>query len=154
MMYLFFVFFFYLGPCIPARHFCIDMGYIDIGYCTYDIYDLWLCIYGYGCVYGHVFTGLYFWICVYGYVYGCVYGHVFTGLYFWICVYGYVFMAMCLWLCVWVSGLDPPRGPVHQISGLTSPWSPFPTSLGLTLPRGPFQQFLGLTPPRAHFNNF
>jgi hypothetical protein len=38
---------------------------------------------------------------------------------------GYVFG-----LCVWVPGLDPPRGLVQQISGLTSPWGLFPTLLG------------------------
>jgi hypothetical protein len=47
-------------------------------------------------------------------------------------------LGMCLglhlWLCVLVSGLDPPRGLVQQISGLTSPWGPFPSSLELTPP--------------------
>jgi hypothetical protein len=35
-------------------------------------------------------------------------------------------------LCVWIPGLDPPRGLVQLTSGLTSPWGPFPSSLGLT----------------------
>jgi hypothetical protein len=40
---------------------------------------------------------------------------------------GYVFG-----LCVWIPGLDPPRGLVQLTSGLTSPWGLFPSSLGLT----------------------
>ena len=43
-----------------------------------------------------------------------------------LCVFGYVYGF------VWVSGLDPPRGPVQQISGLTSPWGSFSSLLGLT----------------------
>jgi hypothetical protein len=59
---------------------------------------------------------------------------VFMDLCLWLCVYGFVFMAiMCMdgFLCVWISGLDPSRGPVQQILGLTSPWGPFSSLLGL-----------------------
>ena len=134
-----------LGPCISAGHFVftwivqtliiVHMALVVYGQC------LWLCIYGY--VYGCVFMAMGMDVCLWL----CVYGFVWT--YFW--MYGCVFMAMGLWLCVWVSGLDPSRGPIHQISGLTSPWSPFPSSLGLILPRGPLPQFLDLTPPRGPF---
>jgi hypothetical protein len=88
------------------------MGCTDIEYCIYDICGLWTVFVV--CVYGFVFTAMCLdmclWMCLD--MYGCVSG----------CVYGFV----------WISGLDPPRGPVQQISGLTSPWGPFSSLLGLT----------------------
>ncbi len=98
MMYIFFLFLF--EALYSGRPFCID-----IDYCTYDIYGLW-----------KVFMVVYLWLCVWI----CIYGCRFMGSYGCIsgCMavfFGYVFMAMamCLWLGVWVSGLDPPRGPVQ-----------------------------------------
>ena len=92
---VFSLFLFPFGALYFGRPFCIDMGCIDIGYCIYDICGLWT-----------VFVVMYFWICIYGYAFMVMCMHVF----------GYVFLAMCLgmcfWLCVWLSGLDPPRGPV------------------------------------------
>jgi hypothetical protein len=82
------------------------MGCTDIDYCIYDICGLWMVL-------------VFFYGYVDGYVYGCMFMDVF----------GYVFGS-----CVWVPGLDPPRGLVQQTSGLTSPWGPFPTLLGLTPP--------------------
>ena len=74
-------------------------------------------------VYGYVFMAMCMDMCLRICVYGYVFMAMCMDMCFWMygCVFGYVFMAtaMYLWLCVWVSGLDPPRGLVHQISGLT-----------------------------------
>ena len=125
------------GALYSGQTFCIYMGCTDIGYCAYGICSIWT-----------AFMVMYLWLCVWMCLWTCIYRLVFLDVFMvmclWVCVYGFVwayfwmygcvFMAMGLWLCVWVSGLDPSRGPVHQISALTSPW-------------GPFWRFLGLTPP-------
>jgi hypothetical protein len=159
MMYIF-PFFFFLGPCIPANHFVF----------TWIVQTL-IIVYM-GSVYGYVFMAMAIcldvdcmdvcldvWLCFW--MYGCVFGYVFMA------------MAMCLWLCVWILGLDPPRGLVHQYRGLPllrarfhhyrdllfheAHFSKFwdlllhealQQILGLT-PRGPFPQSLGLTPSRG-----
>jgi hypothetical protein len=76
MMYIF-SFFFFLGPCIPARHFVFTWivqtliivymdsvyGYVFMAMCM-DV-CLWVCM--------DVFLCVCFWLCVYGY--GYVYGY-------------------------------------------------------------------------------
>jgi hypothetical protein len=74
-----------------GQTFCVYMGCTDIDYCIYDICGLWMVL-------------VFFYGYVHGYVYGCV----------WVCVWGYVYTGpMCMGLCVWIPGLDPPRGLVQ-----------------------------------------
>jgi hypothetical protein len=89
MMYIFPLFFF-LGPCIPASHFVFtwDVQTLAIVYMTFVVF-----MDGFGFL---------LWLCVSGYVYGCMFMDVFGY------VFGYVFG-----LCVWIPGLDPPRGLVQ-----------------------------------------
>jgi hypothetical protein len=105
MMYIF-LFFFFLGPCIPAGHFVF----------TWIVQTL-VIVYT-GSVYGYVFMAmdicldvdsrvcmdvcLDVWLCFW--MYGCVYG------------YGYVFVAMCMDI-----GSRSSARPGSSISGLTSP---------------------------------
>jgi hypothetical protein len=50
MMYIF-PFFFLLGALYSGQSFCIYMDCTDIDYCIYG-QCLWLCIYGYGYLFG------------------------------------------------------------------------------------------------------
>jgi hypothetical protein len=62
-MYIFPLFF--LGALYSGQSFCIYMGCTDIGYCIYDICGF----YGW---FWFSFMVMYFWLCVWMYVYGCV----------------------------------------------------------------------------------
>jgi hypothetical protein len=166
-VYLFFLSFsfFFLGPCILARHFVFTwivqtliIVYMDSVYglvfmtMCMDVW-IWLCVSGcmdvflamcmdIGCVCGYVYgyVWMYFWLCVYGWMYGCMAMCMDVG-----CVCGYVFLDM---------GIDPPRGLVHgywvldpceaRFINIGAYLSLRPVSinpLGLTLPRGPFHSF-------------
>jgi CDP-diglyceride synthetase len=83
MMYIFPLFF--LGALYSGQSFCIYMGCTDIGYCIYDICGF----YGW---FWFSFMVMCMDMCmdVFGYVFGYVFG-----------------------LCVWIPGLDPPRGLVQ-----------------------------------------
>jgi hypothetical protein len=85
MMYIFLYFCLLWWPCILARHFVFiwDVQTLTIVYMTFVV--LWMVL-------------VFFYGYVHGYVYGCMFGYVF----------GYVFG-----LCVWIPGLDPPRGLVQ-----------------------------------------
>jgi hypothetical protein len=88
MMYIFLYFCLLLGPCIPARHFVFtwDVQTLAIVYMTFVVF-----MDGFGFL---------LWLCAMcmDVCYGCMFGYVF----------GYVFG-----LCVWIPGLDPPRGLVQ-----------------------------------------
>jgi hypothetical protein len=66
-------------------------------------------------------------------------------------LYGCVFMAMCLWLCVWILGLDPPRGPIHQCRGLPLLGARFCYHWDLLLRETHFSKFWDLLLYEAHF---
>ena len=121
MYFLLSFFCFLLGPCIPARHvvFIWDVQTLIFVYMAFVVY------------------GQYLWLCISGFVYGCVYGHVFTGLYFWICIYGYVFMAMCIWVCLGMC--------LAMCMAIGSQFSARPgsTNIGAYLSLGPFSTING-----------
>ena len=103
-----------------------------------------------------VVNGQYLWLCIYSYVYGCVYGHVFMDLGFWMCL-GMCFwlsvwmcLGMCFWLCVWLSGLDPPRGPVQQYRGFPLFGARFHHHWDLLLHEAHFSRFWDLLLHEAH----
>ena len=112
---------FLLGPCILARHvvFIWDVQTLIFIYMAFVVY------------------GQYLWLCISGFVYRCVYGHVFTGLYFWICIYGYVFMAMCIWVCLGMC--------LATCMAIESRFSARPnsTNIGAYLSLGPFSTING-----------
>jgi CDP-diglyceride synthetase len=87
MMY-FYLFLSSFVALYSGQTFCVYMGCTDIGYCIYDI-----------CGFMDGF-GFLLWLCVAMCMDMCmdVFGYVF----------GYVFG-----LCVWIPGLDPPRGLVQ-----------------------------------------
>jgi hypothetical protein len=124
MMYIF-PFFFFLGPCIPANHFVF----------TWIVQTL-IIVYM-GSVYGYVFMAT-------GMGIDCM------------DVFGYVFMAMamCLWLCVWILGLDPPRGLVHQYRGLPLLRARFHHYRDLLFHEARFHNPWVLLLHEAHFSKF
>jgi hypothetical protein len=148
MMYIF-LFFFFLGPCIPAGHFVFTWivqtlvivytgsvyGYV---FMAMDIFldvdsrvcmDVWLCFWMYGCVYG------------YGYVFGYVFGYV----------YGYrVSILREAWFNKY-RGLPLLGARFHHHWDLLAPRGPLLSSLGLTLFSRPVSSSLGLTPSRGPF---
>jgi hypothetical protein len=75
---------FFLGALYSGQSFCIYMGCTDIVYMT-------LVVYGW---FWFSFMVMCLWLCVWMYVYGCMFGYVFG-------------------VCVWIPGLDPPRGLVQ-----------------------------------------
>jgi hypothetical protein len=88
MMYIFVYFCLLLWPCIPANHFVFtwDVQTLAIVYMTFVVYGwFWFS-----------FMVMCMDMCmdVFGYVFWYVFGYVFG-------------------LCVWIPGLDPPRGLVQ-----------------------------------------
>jgi hypothetical protein len=140
MMYIFPLFF--LGALYSGQSFCIYMGCTDIGYCIYDICGF----YGW---FWFSFMVMYFWLCVWMYVYGCVRVCV------WGMCLGYMFgYRVSILRGAWFNkyrGLPLLGARFHHHWDLLASRGPLLSSLGLTLFSRPVSSSLGLTPSRGPF---